>query len=116
ITYRAQMRPKFLVNLPVLSLGEEMQIDLAHDRPILIGVARELIRAIPFCDAQMIRRVPCRARDSRTEETFLFDSLRCDRLLRFTIQYDLDRARVRAKDANLQIVPYPMRPQHAERI
>jgi hypothetical protein len=64
----------------------------------------------------MIWQVPCGARNSRKKESFLFNSLRCDRLIRFSIEHDVDRARVRTKHTNLQIVPNAVRTQDAKRI
>ena len=49
----AQMRAELFVNLPVLSFGEEMQIDLAHDRAVLIRIAR---RAAPIHPSVVMRR------------------------------------------------------------
>ena len=57
-----------------------------------------------------------RARHCRAKESILLNSLRCNRLLRFSIQHDIDLARVRAKDTNLQIIANAVRTQHAERI
>ena len=34
----------------MISLGEEMQIDLAHDRAVAVGIAHELLGAIPAGD------------------------------------------------------------------
>jgi len=42
IADRPQMRAKFFINFPVLSFAEQMQIDVAHDRTVLIGIPREL--------------------------------------------------------------------------
>ncbi len=36
------MRAKFFINFPVLSLVEQMQIDVAHDWTVLIRIPREL--------------------------------------------------------------------------
>src|SRR4029077_8388734 len=52
----------------------------------------------------------------RAKESILLNSLRCNRLLRFSIQHDIDRARARAEDTNLQIITNAVRTQHAERI
>jgi hypothetical protein len=64
----------------------------------------------------MIREIAGRARHGHAKESILLNSLRCNRLLRFSIQHDIDRARVRAKDTNLQIITNAVRTQHAERI
>src|SRR6266542_808626 len=64
----------------------------------------------------MIWHIPCRAGNSRKKESFLFNSLRCDGLIRFSIEQDVDRARVRTKHTNLQIVTNAVRTQDAKRI
>ena len=110
------MGAKFVVYLPVLAFGEQMQIDLAHDWPVLIWIPREVLRSVQACDAQMIREIAGRARHGRAKESVLLNSLRCNRLLWFSIQHDIDRARVRAKDTNLQIIANAVRTQHAERV
>ena len=93
-----------------------MQIDLPHDWPILIWIPREVLRSVQARDTQMIREIAGRGRHFRAKESILLNSLRCNRLLRFSIQYDIDRARVGAKDTNLQIIANAVRTQHAERI
>src|SRR5205085_11520544 len=111
-----QMRAKLFVNLPVLSFGKEMQIDLAHEWAVLIRIPCELFRAIPFCDAQTVGEIARRARQSCAKESILLNSFCCNRLADVSIHHDLDLARVRTKDADFQIVANLVRPQHAERI
>jgi len=93
-----------------------MQIDLAHDWPVLIRIARALLRSIPANDLEMIWDIARRAGDSRTKESVLMNSLSRYRLLRFSIQHYINHARVRAKDPDLQIIANSMRTQQAERI
>ncbi len=64
----------------------------------------------------MIREIAGRARHGRAKESILLNSLRRNRLLCFSIQHDIDRARIRAKDTNLQIIANAVRTQYAERI
>jgi hypothetical protein len=64
----------------------------------------------------MIWELAGRARHCCAKESVLLNSLRCNRLLCFSVQHDIDRARVRAKDTNLQIIANAVRTQHAERI
>src|SRR5436305_15044560 len=47
IADRAHMRAELVVNIPMLSFGEKMQIDLAHDRPVLIGIASQVTPSVP---------------------------------------------------------------------
>ena len=110
------MRAKLFVNFPVLPFGKEMQINLAHDRPVLIGIACELLRSIPGSHTETVWKIPRRPGPGRTKETVLVNSLRRDRLLRMTIQHDLDRARVRAEYPDLQTITDAVRTQYAERI
>jgi len=110
------MGAKFVVYLPVLTFGEQMQIDVAHDWPVLIWIPSDVLRSVPASDAEMIREIAGRARHGHAKESILLNSLRCNRLLRFSIQHDIDRARVRAKDTNLQIITNAVRTQQAERI
>ena len=114
IADRAHMRAELIVNLPMLSFGEKMQIDLAHDRAVLIGIACQVMRSVPGGNSEMVRKIPCCVPDSRAKETVLLDFLRCDRFFRMLIQHDLNLARIGTKDANLQIVPNPVRTQHSK--
>src|SRR5437870_10164202 len=116
ITDCAQMGAELFVNLPVLSFRVEMQIDLAHDWPVLVGIARELLQSIPGSHTETVWKIPRRPRPGRTKETVLVNSLRRDRLLRMTIQHNLDRARVRAEYPDLQIITHAVRTQDTERI
>jgi len=52
----------------------------------------------------MIWNVALRAGNSGAKETFLIDSFCCDWLFRFSIEHDLDRARIRAKDPDLHVI------------
>ena len=52
----------------------------------------------------MIWNVALRAGNSGAKETFLIDSFRSDWFFRFSIEHDLDRARVRAKDPDLNVI------------
>ena len=57
----------------------------------------------------MVRDVTPRAGDSDAKETFLIDAFRSDWIIRFSIEHDLDRARVRAKDPDLHTITDLMR-------
>ena len=95
------MRSELIVNLPVLSFGEKMQIHLAHDRPVLIGIACQVMGSIPGSDSELVWKIACCVPDSRAKETVLLNFLRCDRLFRMLIQHDLNLARIGPKDTNL---------------
>ena len=56
------MCAKFFINFPVLSFTEQIQINVAHDRTVLICIARELVRAIQFYDAEVVWNVALGAR------------------------------------------------------
>src|SRR5437868_11587351 len=114
IADRAHMRAELIVNLPMLSFGEKMQIDLAHDRAVLIGIACQVMRSVPGGDSEMVRKIPCCVPDSRAKETVLLDFLRCNRFFRMLVRHYLNLARIGPKGANLQIVPNSMRTQHSE--
>jgi len=112
----ARMRAELFINLPVLSFSEEVQIDFAHDRPVLIGIAGQVMRSVPGSDSQMVWKIPCCVSDSRAEKTVLLNFLRCDRLLGMLINYDLDLARIGTKNTDFQVVSNPMRTQHSKGI
>ena len=52
----------------------------------------------------MVWNVALCAGNSGAKETFLIDSFRSDWFFRFSIEHDLDRARVRAKDPDLHVI------------
>src|SRR6266446_9706938 len=108
------MGAELLVNLPVLPFGKKMQIHLAHDRTVLIRIARGLLRPVPSRETEMIWDIARCAWHSRAKESVLVAALCCNRLLQFSIKNDVDRAHIWPKHSNLQIVAHPMGPQHAE--
>src|SRR5262249_3274831 len=93
-----------------------MQIDIAQDRTVLISVPPQLFRAVRLYDAKMVRNVAFRARNGGAKETFLIDPFRSDWFVRFSIEHDLDRARIRAKDSNFYVIADLVRTKHAKRI
>jgi hypothetical protein len=112
----AHMRAELVVNPPMLSFGEEMQIDFAHDWPVLIGIACQDGRSVPSSNSDLVWDIPRCVPDSRAKETVLLNLLRWDRFFRMLIQHDLYLAGIGPKDTNLQIVSDPMRAQHSKRI
>src|SRR5881409_1652268 len=100
-------------------------IDIVLDREAEKPIAAERIQQDGFFCATVPGaprhlpyhvRITGRARHCRAKESVLLNSLRCNRLLCFSIQHDIDLERVRAKDTNLQIIANAVRTQHAERI
>src|SRR5437773_12523249 len=81
----AQMRAEFLINFPMLSLGKQMQVDLAHERSVLIWIACELLRSIPTLDGKSIIEIAGRAGHGCAKKTVAMNSLRCDRLVCLSI-------------------------------
>src|SRR5262249_12666531 len=104
------MGAELVVNLPVLSFGEKMQVHLAHNGAVLIRIARGLLRPVPSRDTELIRDIARCARHGCAKESILVDALRRNRLLRFSIKNYVDRTRIWSKDSNLQIFANPMRP------
>src|SRR5437762_82264 len=98
------MRSELFIDFPVLSLGEEMQVDLTHNRAVLIRITRQLLRAIPRREAKMIIEVAHRAGHTRAKKTVAMNSISGDRLSRWSIQNDVDLFCVRPKHADLQVI------------
>src|SRR6059058_5949175 len=108
------MRAELFIDFPVLSLGEEMQVDLTHNRAVLIRITRQLLRAIPRREAKMIIEVTHRAGHTRAKKTVVMNSVSGDRLSRWSIQNDVDLFCVRPKHADLQIIANAVWSQNAE--
>src|SRR5438046_3809983 len=108
------MRSELFIDFPVLSFGEEMQIDLTHNRAVLIRITRQLLRAIPRREAKMIIEVAHRAGHTRAKKTIAMNSLSGDRRSRWSIQNDVDLFCVRPKHADLQIIANAVWSQNAE--
>src|SRR5438045_1334312 len=108
------MRSELFIDFPVLSFGEEMQIDLTHNRAVLIRITRQLLRAIPRREAKMIIEVTHRAGHTRAKKTVAMNSLSGDRLSRWSIQNDVDLFCIRPKHADLQIIANAVWSQNTE--
>src|SRR5438046_7130504 len=108
------MRSELFINFPVLSLGEEMQINFTHNRTVLIWITRQLLRAIPRRQAKAIIEIARRAGHTRAKKTVAMNSLSGDRLSRWSIQNDVDLFCVRPKHADLQIIANAVWSQNAE--
>src|SRR5205823_13035849 len=98
------MGAELLVNLPVLPFGKKMQIHLAHNGAVLIGIARGLLRPVPSGETETIWDIARCAWHSRAKESILVDALCRNRHLQFSVKTDVDRARVWPKGSNRQIV------------
>ena len=69
----------------MLSLGKQMQVDLTHERSVLIRIARELLRSIPTLEAKAIIEIARRAGHGCAKKTVAMNSLRRDRLVCLSI-------------------------------
>src|SRR2546430_15933540 len=72
------MGPEFIVDSPVLTFGEEMQIYLAHNRAVTVWIARRPFRAGVGGEMKVIIQITCPSGDRRTEETVAVDFFRFD--------------------------------------
>jgi hypothetical protein len=113
---RPQVRAEFFVDLKVVSLGEEMQIHLAHDDPVGVRIAHDRGRIVPPGEMNAIIEIASHPRQSRLEKSFTPEPLGRDVLLLFAREDDAHFLRVRPEDANGQIVAKPVRTQDPERI
>src|ERR1700736_4095110 len=68
VAYLPQMRAEFFVKLPMLAFAEQMQIDLAQDRPVLVRVSHRVFRAVPICDSQLIIEIAGRVWNLRLKK------------------------------------------------
>ena len=111
------MRAKLFVDLEMISLGEEMQIHLAHDRPVTIRIVHDLLRPVPACDPQEIIAVALFLGKYALEETVALYSLhRIELIAVVRQQHDFHFLCVRPENADHEIVSQPVRSQHSERI
>ena len=46
-----------------------MLVDLAHDRSVTVGVARDSLRIVPARNAKLVIEIACCPRNSHLEET-----------------------------------------------
>src|SRR5438046_4788066 len=108
------MRSELFINFPVLSLGEEMQINFTHNRTVLIWITRQLLRAIPRREAKAIIEIARRAGHSQAKKTVPMNPLCGDQLSRRSIQNDVDLFCIRPKHADLQIIANAVWSQNTE--
>ena len=110
------MRAELFVELPMLAFANKMQIDLAHDRAVVVGIAHRVFRSVPVRDPQVIIEIARRVWNLAPEKIRPDEFSPPRRCPSGTIGHNFDLARVRAKHANREIVPHPMRSENAERI
>src|SRR2546423_4118823 len=116
IANRAKMRAELFVELLMIALGKQMQIHLAHDQAVAVGIADERRRFIPAGKVDVIVDVAFHSRKCRLEKSFGAQAFRSEALFRFSVDNDAHFFCVRAKYAHDQIVADAMRPEGAERI
>src|SRR5207249_12039089 len=106
------MRAEFFVELPMLAFAKQMQINLAHDRSVLIRITHHRLGPVPTGQTQMIIEIPGRVRHLGLKKTVAMNFLRFNCCL--PVPHDVDLARVRTKRAYGEVVSHPMRPQNSE--
>src|SRR5437867_10221370 len=110
------MSAELFINLPVLSFAEQMQLDLTHDRAVLIGIEHQKLGSVQCYNAQLIIEIARCARHSCAKKTVALNFLGRDRPGCLSIRHDFDLARIGPENADHQIVADTVRPQDAERI
>ena len=110
------MRAKLVVEPFVISFGEEVQIHLAHDRSIAVGIAQEMLRAVEGEHFDEVGKVGRLVRHSRLVEPLDVEPVGRKNLLAIVCRHDLDLLRFRPKNADDQILARAMRAENAEGI
>ena len=98
------MRAEFFVNLQMISLGEKMQIDLAHDRAVGVGIVHDRRRAVPAGQVKSIIDIALHSREDRLEKSLPPEPLGRKTLLLFPRENDGHFLRVRTENADREIV------------
>ena len=93
-----------------------MQIDLAHDRSVAVGIAQELLRAVESDHLQEIGKIARFVRHGRLVESLDVEALGREDLAMIVRRHHLDLLRFRAKDANHEILTGGMRAEDAKGI
>ena len=110
----AQMRAELIVEPLVIPLGEKVQIHLAHDRAIAVGIAQQLLGTIESDDFHKIGKVARFVRHGRLVEPLDVQPLRRKDPALVVHRHDLNLLRFRSKNANDQIVAGTMRAEDTE--
>ncbi len=110
----AQLRAELLPELEIVALGKEMQIHLAHDRPVAIRVARHLLALVPRDHAHLVIQLPRFPRQHRLEKTLGMQPI--GRHFLSARDRDPHLSRVRPKNADDEVFAHAMRTKNAKRI
>src|SRR6476469_4014860 len=76
-----EMRAELFVKLEMISLGEQMEIDLAHDEAVAVGIADDSGGSIPFREVNAIIGVTFHSGQGGLEKTFATELLGWEALL-----------------------------------
>ena len=112
----AQMRAKLVVKPLVISFGEEVQIHLAHDRSVAVGIAQQLLRAVESEHLHEVGKIERLVRHSRLIKTLDVQPLGRKDLCLIVRRHDLNLLRFRPKNADDQVIARAMRTENVEGI
>ena len=98
----------------MIPLGEKVQIHLAHDRAIAVGIAQQLLGTVESDDFHKIGKVARFARHGRLVKPLDVQPLRRKDPALVVHRHDLNLLRFRSKNANDQIIAGTMRAEDAE--
>ncbi len=112
----AQVRAEFFVELQMVSLGKQMQVHLAHDEPVAVGIMNERARSIPAAEMNAIIRVSLHPGERGLEKSLGAEAIRGEALFFSLRQNDAHFLRVGPEDAHDEIVADPVRPEDPKRI
>src|SRR5256885_1923039 len=110
----AKMSAEVFVKLVVIPFGKQMQIHLADDQAVAVGIADDRRRFIPAGEMNAIIEVAFHPRKRRLEKSFGTETLRGEALFFLTAYDDANFLRVRAKHAHDQIVADAMGSENPE--
>src|SRR5437763_4823306 len=107
------MRAELIVEAVMIALGEQVQIDLPHDRAVAIRINDRFFCIIPTNHAQAVIGVARNARQDGLEKAFVMQPIG----RHFAAVRDHPQLlRIRPKSADDQALPHPMRTKYAERV
>src|SRR5438270_7676912 len=110
----AQVRAELVVEPQMISLGKQMQVHLAHDEPVAVGIADERRRFIPTREMNVIIDVAFHPGKRRLEKSFRAESVRGETLFGLSVGNNAHFFCVRTKDAHDEIVADAMRAENPE--
>src|SRR3954469_2757843 len=111
---RPQMRAELVVDAPVRSFGKQMQIGLAHDRPISVRVACSPFRSRVRREMQPIIQVASSSGQLRAEETVAMKFLGFDAGRIIAVGHDRNLPGIGTENADRQIIAHSMRTEDAK--